>query len=190
MKIKVTWFCLISLIIPAFSHDADVAFFDIQQINSREIYIYADFPWTLRDALIQFDSSLLTDKRKGNWKTVFAEYVALRLRIYDSNHQQIKLLEIEDVPNEHSGHAIQYIFRFEGGTIREIDNQLMFNINEDQKNYHKLIKEHDSIEFVTSLTSPNFKLNQPAYLKYYLTLLVLLTIFLSLLKVKFTKRKL
>ena len=34
--------------------------------------------------------------------------------------------------------AIQYNFSLEWGEIGEIENRLMFNINEDQENYHKI----------------------------------------------------
>lgn len=183
MKIKFIWFCFILSVTKGYSHDTHVAFFEIREIDSLAININADFPWTLRDALIQYDSILLSDRREETWETSFARYVSQHLIIYDINHRQLRLLSIENLRTRDRGHSVQYQFQFEKGIIRKIENRLMFNINLNQTNYHSIFTSGTNIVFTTNLHAPNFILENQKALNLVAIIWIFGGIFLSLLLV-------
>lgn len=188
MKGKFIWVYFILYLTKGYGHDAHVAFFEIQVVDSKSINIIVDFPWTLRDALLQYDSTLLNDKGAENWRKSFERYVLEHLSIYDVEYHPIKLLGIEVLPNSESSHSVRYKFQFEGGVISEIENRLMFNLNPNQVNYHTLKNKSDEIEFVTNAHSPKFQPKEIELVNYYFTILVIGSIFLSLL-LRMTKLK-
>ena len=188
MNLKLSWFYWIGIIGPLNAHEAHQAFFEIQETELKEINIWADFPWTLRDALIQFDSTLLTDKQEVVWSSAFERYVIQNFRVNNTNGNTLKFLSIEELANTHSGHSIRYNFKLEWGIIGEIENRLMFNVNGNQENYHKIIRKDGSVEFVTNRDSPNylFKENHNSY--FYFVISIFVGIFLSLLVLKMSNR--
>lgn len=189
MKFIFSWFGCISLIFSVYGHDAHIAFFEILPVESKEIKVHAEFPWTLRDALVQFDSTLLLDKSKAIWEASFKKYVTEYLSMYDISHRELGLISIAQLPSTNSGHSVQYEFRFEGGVLGTIDNRLMFNLNNHQDNIHKIVGKKGDLEFITNKSSPNFRLENVSKKNYYLIIRVFVGIFLSLLLGINQKRK-
>lgn len=180
MRFKLTWFCLIGILVPLNAHDAHQAFFGIRETELKLINIKADFPWTLREALIQFDSNLLVDKQEEVWRSALERYIIQNFIVYNSNGIPLKFLSIEESTSSHGGHAIQYNFSLEWGEIGEIENRLMFNINEDQENYHKISGNQGDIEFVTTTNNPNYIFDQSKKTIFYFIVSVFAGIFLCL----------
>lgn len=181
MKIKFICFCSILYLARGYCHEGNTAYFEIQVVDSEPIIIIADFPWTLRDALIEFDSTLLLDRREETWKNSFKNYISQYLKFYENNLQQLKLIRIDVLPGTQSSHSIKYKLQFEEGKISKIDNRLMFNINTDQVNYHSIKSKSGEIEFATNVQSPRYKLRNIKFLNFYSLLLVFGSIFLFLL---------
>ncbi|MCG1036336.1 hypothetical protein [Polaribacter sargassicola] len=153
-------FLLFLIILPffAFAHDANKTFFKIVQ-SDDSIIVNAEFPWTLRNALLKFKPELKNSKNKIDFKNAFFDYVAINFILKDKNGQIIELLKIEEDKsvNTHS-HQNNYIFYFDNGIFYEIQNTLLFNENKNQENFHFIVLENQKFTRITDNKNYNFNI--------------------------------
>ena len=137
------------------AHSAKEAYFNIYK-SEQSIDVYAEFPWTIRNALLTFKPELDQIKDDGIFEDAFFTYVEQNFKVLDENSTPLKLLEIKK--NKVNGHAHQtnYIFRFKKGQLKQISNTLMFNINKEQVNHHILYPKTDVSEYISSFIKPSF----------------------------------
>ena len=131
-----------------FSHDANKAFFNIQQ-KGNLVEVKSEFPWSIRNALLEANPELENSKSKADFDAAFFDYVKTNFELRNGN-SILKLIAVEEVlHNEHS-HANAFVFLFEGIAFDTIKNTLMFNAYKDQENYHDVLIDDEHLKFITS----------------------------------------
>ncbi len=123
---------LYSTILPA--HEVNEAHFVLKKTDGHWV-IEGDFPWILRNSLIQFDPNVEQAKDQKTIDAALFSYVLSNLILKNQQRESIPLTRIEPIVNPDHSHQIRYDFHFEGGDLAEITNTLMTNVNENQVNY-------------------------------------------------------
>ncbi|WP_405569097.1 hypothetical protein [Winogradskyella sp. Asnod2-B02-A] len=154
-----------------YAHDSDIAYFDITTEGTQTI-IHAEFSWSIRNALIAFDSNYNNAKTIEDINDIFLRYTKEKLKIFDTKDKQLHLLKVVlEKNNEEHNHATRYTLIFEGSDISKVSNTMMFEQNNSQKNYHwYLNKDGKKEEAITDNTTSSFNITTEtsSYLKYYL----------------------
>lgn len=132
------------------AHDPDRAFFDIRE-EASGVTVLAEFPWTLRNALISYDSALKKATVKTQFQEVFLSYCREKIVLTDTKGKEFELLSVSEVQN-HSGHSHGQLFelKFSGpGKLAKIRNTAMHDHLNTQENSHRLFSEADTVSFKT-----------------------------------------
>ncbi len=160
-----------------YSHNPYEAFFKIEE-KKETVIVHAEFPWTLRNALIAFEPELLKSTDSNDYKTVFKEYLKTNLVLIDENDNKMKFISFEKKENHGHGHQNNYIIKFKGSNLQKIENSLLFNISNKQLNHHLLQVNNNEILIKTSNSKSYFKLFKKA--KFNIWLLIIPLPFLGL----------
>ena len=162
----------------SFAHDTQEAFLNIE-VSKESVHVKSEFPWTIRKALFKFDSTLDNSTNTDDIQTSFIRYVQSNLILTDYEGIQLELLKVYQAENAGHSHQTNYNFIYKGEELHKVTNTLLFNINDNQKNYHSLSKTN----FTTIQKRPSFILNVSDKINYYWLLLPLFSL-LALLIVK------
>ncbi|WP_178984005.1 DUF6702 family protein [Winogradskyella helgolandensis] len=149
-------FIFVTLSTFSFAHDANKAFFTIQQKESM-VEVTAEFPWSIRNALIDAYPKLENSKSQNDFDTAFFEYVNNNFQI-ENNGSRLKLLSVNDASHKGHSHQTNFVFLFEGNEFDVIKNTMMFNIYKDQENFHDVLFQKEHIKFITSLDLESFEI--------------------------------
>ena len=169
-----------------FSHETNKAFFDIIQ-KEAIVEVHCEFPWTIRSALMAFDSSLEKAKHKSNFETAFNNYIRESLILTNSSGDNLEFIDFKEIENKGHSHANNYLITFKGSDIKTLKNTLMFNIFDHQENYHTYKSDTREFSFSTENGYPLVNLNEEesAISKWWLLLMIIPTIYLT---IKFIKK--
>jgi hypothetical protein len=135
-----------------FAHDANKAFFNIQQKDNL-VEVRAEFPWSIRNALLETYPELEHSKSKADFDTAFFDYVKTNFELRNDD-SILKLIAVEEVTHNEHAHANAFIFLFEGNAFDTVKNAVMFNVYKDQENYHDILVSKEHLKFITSPDSP------------------------------------
>ena len=172
-------FILLLNIVVSYAHDSSKAYFNITQ-NSENVIVNAEFPWTIRKALLDFKPALEKAKKTQVFKAAMFDYVASSFIITNKHGSPLNLLSISTAKSTGHSHQLDYIFTFEAGKISSVTNTLLFAINNNQLNYHS-VQNNDEVTFVTSNEQPTYMLEQKTNNLWWLWLLVPLALLGALL---------
>ena len=131
-----------------FAHDANKAFFNIQQKDNL-VEVKSEFPWSIRNALLEAYPELEDSKSKADFDTAFFDYVKTNFELRNGN-SILKLIAVDEATHNEHSHANAFVFLFEGDAFDAIKNTLMFNIYKDQENYHDVLIKGEHLKFITS----------------------------------------
>ncbi|PCJ96510.1 MAG: hypothetical protein COA50_06945 [Flavobacteriaceae bacterium] len=156
-----------------FAHEANEAFFKIVQ-KENTVEIQAEFPWTMRNALLNFNPSLKNFSSKKDFENTFIAYLKANLIL--TNTQGNKLNFQKFVALENMGHSHQniYLIIFKGNELHKITNTIMFNVFDNQVNYNTLTLNSEQTIFKTSKGLAYFVLKEKKHSKYWLFSFLLL----------------
>ena len=140
------------------AHSAKEAFFTFKVDTT--LSVEAEFPWTIRKALIKDYPELATIKSKTVIDSLCVEYLKENFRVFNDAGIINPVEKVVELPN--SGHSHSYkvkmIFRDLG--FQTIKNSLMFNLNENQINFHEVILDGEVQYFQTNQQKSTFKVRQ------------------------------
>ncbi|WP_179320436.1 DUF6702 family protein [Winogradskyella helgolandensis] len=149
-------FIFVTLSTFSFAHDANKAFFTIQQKEAM-VEVTAEFPWSIRNALIDASPELENAKSQNDFDTAFFEYVQNNFQIRN-NGSSLKLLSVNDASHKGHSHQTNFVFLFQGTEFDDIKNTMMFNIYKDQENFHDVLFKNGHLKFITSLGLNSFEI--------------------------------
>lgn len=132
-----------------YSHDADKAYFNILEKGSA-VEITAEFPWSIRNALLQFSPELNNAKTKDEFENALFNYIKLNLRMFDTHNRPMLLLSVKAINDEDHAHQGKYKLIFKGNYISKISNSILFNINNNQENYHRILLDNSTFKYTTT----------------------------------------
>lgn len=143
------------------AHKPNQAFFNIQE-TAQGIKVEAEFPWTLRNALIKFNPALEEAKHKSEFENTFFEYLKENLILKNSAKKAFVLKSVKELPRNGHSHQNSYLIEYEGSKLFSIENTLSFSIFDNQKNFHKVISNNLQYEYKTSKETPIFTVGAPS----------------------------
>ena len=146
----------ISISTLGFAHDANKAFFKIQQ-KENIVEVQAEFPWSIRNAVVEAYPRLESSKNQEDFDAAFFEYVKSNFKLRQNN-SVLKLISIEYDTQQGHSHQSNFVFVFEGNQVDSIKNTMMFNTYVNQENYHDILLDTEHIKFITSKDSSSFQM--------------------------------
>ena len=173
----------IAFILPflAFAHEGNKSFFKIEQ-KETTVEVTAEFPWTIRSALLYFVPELKTLKTKEAFDAAFFEYIKSSFILMDKNGTQLELISIESINLDSHSHQNDFLFSFKGISLDKVSNQISFNLNSNQINHHTIVDRYEMRVYETTLGNPNFEISKQNNATFgYLWLLALLPLGLGFL---------
>ena len=141
-----------------YAHDTDKAYFEIVTKGDNTI-VYSDFPWTIRNALIAYDTDFNNAKTEEEINAIFFNYAKDKLKLYKVNGEELSLLEVILEKDNTHNHATKYTLIYKGTKVEKVYNVIMLDLMKSQKNYNWYTNyKGEKIEFITSKSSPSFNI--------------------------------
>ena len=190
MRKHLFFFFFVGLYLPASAHDVNKAYFKIVQ-HEKQVRVEAEFPWTMRDALIQFKPALKDASSSADFLEAFMEYIRSHLVLKDKYGNALELIDVKEVDQQNHSHQHTYLITFSGKDVHQVQNELMFNIYDNQKNYHTFSINSEKQSFITNADQVSFYVSTNNHFSYWwMLLLILPTIFLfSMINIRRAARK-
>lgn len=141
----------------AYAHDSTRAFFTIPENGKHgRVQVQAEFPWIIRNALSAYDTTLNTNKSRDAFDQALFNYAKANLIMEDAEGQALPLIKAYEVEEGGHGHQNNFIFEYQGNGVHQITNTMLFNVSEQQLNYHNIITDYQDVEFETTVAKPAF----------------------------------
>ncbi|MCF8259689.1 MAG: hypothetical protein K9J12_02870 [Melioribacteraceae bacterium] len=148
-------FLLINSLVSA--HDPNIAYFEFN-VNDGQIVLKADFPWTLRNAILKDFPELQNSNSQGDFDEALFKYLEENISI-TADGELLTIFDVMEFPGNHShGAAFEIIYKSKQ-TIEQLSiiNSCMFNLYPNQKNYNTLIFDSGEIfETMTEIGNAEF----------------------------------
>lgn len=165
----------VCICVSGYAHETNEAFFKISE-KENTIEVQAEFPWTMRNALMAFNPSLENSTNKKDFENTFIEYIKTNLILKDKNGNLLKYKEYKELETNGHSHQNNYLIIFKGNNLSEITNTVMFNIYGNQVNYNTITVNSIQKIFKTKKGFTHFKLIESKDTKYWYLLFILLLI--------------
>lgn len=175
MRYLLIFILLTSFNICGHAHETNEAFFTIIQ-KKKTIEITAEFPWTMRNALIQFNPSLEKSTKKKDFEYTFVNYIKANLILKDKRGNLIKYVEYRELENTGHSHQNNYLLIFKGNGLKEITNTIMFDVYETQVNYNTITIDSNRKTIQTHKEQISFVLDTDEQVRYWYLFLLLMPI--------------
>ncbi len=167
-------FCIVYLnSIFLFAHDPNKAFF-IFTLKQNTVEVTAEFPWTLRNALLKFNPILEKSKSTKDFENTFIEYIKANLILKDSEGNVLTFNTFRNLKKTSHSHQNIYLLVFKGSNITEIKNTLMFDLFDNHTNNNIIQIDNKQIEFETTKEVPSYTLDNNQKKKNYPILIIFL----------------
>lgn len=184
---KKTCSLLLVLILPLFAlaHESNRSFFKIEQ-KEFTIEVMAEFPWTIRNALLIFAPELNKSKSQKEFDSAFFKYINTNFILTNSNGTQLMLLNVKEIRSVGHSHQTTFLLTFDGSSFNKVLNTISFNLENNQENFHKINLNDEILEFKTLKENSSFKISsQQTASSNFLWALIFLGIPVALLKRKY-----
>lgn len=157
-----------------YAHEPNRAYFKITE-QKDYIELQADFPWTLRNALLLNDPSLELGASKQDYKQALFNYLQSHLILKDVQGNVIPLLEVYEEEHEDHNHQMRFTIRYQGEHWAEIENKIMFNLYDNQVNYHEYHDKEENQHFETTPSTADYHRPKKQVLSFwYLGMLIVI----------------
>lgn len=180
-----------------YAHAPNEAFFEFFESNNQ-LLIKAEFPWTIREALLTARPELQTAQTTEEMMTGLLSYLQEHLELRNEQNQPILIQSIKAAPNTNGhGHGSVYMLMLgKNQWISSIKNTCMFEAYSDQTNFHSIEVEHAPVlKFVTNKENAIYKISKnpsksvPSERFTSYTLMGAVCVFCLLITVLWAKRK-
>jgi len=153
------------------AHQTNEVFFEYIQ-KKKTVQVIAEFPWSIRNALIKFNHSLENSTNKKDFENTFREYINKNLILKNKNGHKLQFKEFNEIENKGHYHQNNFQIIFKGNNVFEIKNTIMFNLYPNQVNYNKVSANNKTQTFTTNKNATHFYLNEHSYTKYWCLLIL------------------
>lgn len=162
-----------------FAHEPNEAFFSFA-IKETTIEVEAEFPWTMRNALLEYNPSLKKSTRKKDFEDTFFAYLRENLILKDSKGNVLSIKEFQKLENNGHSHQNNYLIIFKGTDLQKVTNTIMLNLYKNQVNYNMIKIGSSTKMFKTSETQKHFDIINGKNNQYFKYLLILIIPFIYL----------
>lgn len=132
----------------SFAHSPHECYFDIK-IEKQSCTVTAEFPWTLRNALLAFDPTLKNAQAPQAFEQAFERYIRSHLILKDKEGKMLIFKGFRALESSGHSHQNEYVLEYEGGTIHQVTNTIMFEMSDKQSNYHSIMIDGTKRTFET-----------------------------------------
>lgn len=139
------------------AHKANEAFFTFQKQDST-ITVFAELPWSIRQVLIDYDSSLDESSNEKALLTSLKMYFDEKLILKDFAGKKLELLSFQFLPQQGHSHQSDFELIYFGTSLLSIDNKLFTSYFKNQKNYHQDL--NTSIRYLTNSVNTRFYIGE------------------------------
>lgn len=145
----------------SFAHAPNEAFFEFFE-SDKQLLIKAEFPWTIREALLAARPNLKTAQTTEEMTAGLLSYLQEHIEIRNEQNQRIRIQSIKAAPNTNGhGHGTVYMLLLgENQWISSIKNTCMFEAYSDQTNFHSIEANTTRLEFVTNKEKATYTIQQ------------------------------
>lgn len=154
-----------------FAHEVNKAYFNFT-VKDHLVEVEAEFPWTMRNALLNFNPKLENSSNKQDFEDSFTEYIRQNLILKSSNGSNLELISFKELERKGHGHQNNYLIVFEGQNLFEITNTIMFNLYNNQVNFNSIKTGSSERVFETTKGSKYFTLNKEQHSSYWYLLIL------------------
>lgn len=137
------------------AHSPNRAYFDIQ-VKENAIVVNAEFPWTIREALMNYDSQLGENADEQAITQALECYFMDNFIIRDENGGVAAIQSLRILPHRGHSHQANVEVVYEHVDILRIRNTIMFNLFKDQVNNHVFHLEPSIVSFVSTASYPSW----------------------------------
>ncbi len=137
------------------AHSPHECYFDIK-IEKNACIIKAEFPWTLRNALLAFDPALNNTQTQQSFERAFEKYISSHLIIKDTHGKALVFKGYKALKSSGHSHQNEYALEYEGGYVKQVTNTIMFEMSDKQVNYHGLMVNGQPKTFETYVGHNSF----------------------------------
>jgi hypothetical protein len=130
------------------AHSPHECFFDIN-IEKNVCTIKAEFPWTLRNALLVFDPALNNAQSPQAFEQAFEKYISSHLILKDNDGKALVFKGFKALESSGHSHQNEYVLEYEGGEMTQVTNSIMFEMSDKQSNYHSIMIDGTKRTFKT-----------------------------------------
>jgi hypothetical protein len=141
----------------AYGHDPRQSFFIIHS-DAESTEIHAEFPWSIRNALLDVYPNLESSGDRSAFDSMFFIYIKDNLLLYDDQDNLIPLSVIRKLPETGHSHQADYLLIYTDGQPFRIENTIMFNLYADQKNFHSGEVYDIPLNFITTSSQPVYQI--------------------------------
>lgn len=145
----------------SFAHAPNEAFFEFFE-SDKQLLIKAEFPWTIREALLAARPNLKTAQTTEEMTAGLLSYLQEHIEVRNEQNQLIPIQSIKAAPNTNGhGHGSVYMLLLgENQWISSIKNTCMFEAYSDQTNFHSIEANTTRLEFVTNKEKTTYTIQQ------------------------------
>lgn len=147
-----------------YAHEPNEAFF-IFNLGEELITVQAELPWSMRNALIDYNPNLETSSNKQDFENTFVRYIKDNLILKDKNGLVLEFEKFNELNNNGHSHQNDYLLTFKGNTLVEVTNTIMFNTYTNQINYNTIT--WIGSKFKTSKNENSFKIVKESKLGFF-----------------------
>ena len=124
--------------------------------------------------MIAFSPNLKSAQSQQKLEAVFVEYIKNNLILIDKDGNNMPFKSFKEIKNDGHSHGNIYLLIFEGKNLSEIKNTIMFDISDDQKNYHSLMNQKSNLQMETSPKQQVLSLKMLIRFSYWWFFLILI----------------
>ena len=189
---KIAILIIMSISILGYAHDSKEASFVIERADNQ-IEVNAEFPWTIRNALLKSNPDLQNTTDQIAFDQAFFNYVNSNFKLINKKGS-LKLLEVKENKHE-DGHTHQtnYTFVFSNGKVDKVSNSLMFNLNPTQKNHITVTLDEGTHTFTTTPKNPTHNMEvtirESTHWALFFTIMFIGILLVFIKKIKNKKRR-
>lgn len=138
-------------------HNSKEAFYNIEK-RADKVYVLAEFPWTIRKALLDFDPELREAHCKEAFEKSLFNYVETNFKLITQEGEVLQLYSVKEVAHVGHNHQSNFEFYFYGTNFVKLKNELFFNITPKHKNHHRISLHYQTYQRSTTIAAPFFLL--------------------------------
>lgn len=139
------------------AHEVNEAFFEFV-IKSNSVEVYVEFPWTMRNALIEYNPDLKHSTSKADFVKTFEKYLTENLILENSDTRHFDFDFFEELPQNGESHQNKYLLVYSGSNLVRVQNTIMFNLYDNQVNYNSFQINAEKKTYETDKSTPAFYL--------------------------------
>lgn len=135
----------------SYAHAPNEAFFEFFE-SDKQLLLKAEFPWTIREALLAARPELREAKTTEEMTAGLLSYLQEHIEVRNEQNELISIQSIKSVPdvNGHGHGSVYMLLLGKNQWISSIKNTCMFEAYSDQSNFHSIeLDNAPTLKFVT-----------------------------------------